>query len=777
MSNENKEIDNVQENAREFWRLAGSNFAPHYYVYSQLLEYQTTYGATDIAQYQAKVTELLTNIGYGTSMDAISAQFTAGKDSEIGYYAGTYHLFDTEGQCYTLTVSYDDAILMLPTTALDLNQVKSPEDFAKLAKLISTDFQQGILTLTNPQYTFTLQFILPHSEEKISDETVDITSLTNMTQTRCIGTVAIKENNTVRELKLQGKRGSYTLAGIEQEGDGDPINTWVGRYMVVDVTNPEQFQQSKDVLEIAVNNEELTLQWGKEIVGEEIQFNNNALAFIDDGEPVNRYMLQFSLQQDGRKQFVMASVEEGFSVNPERKFIGYWLDNPATIKKTPLLHSSTPHSSTLLAHSSVTLKLGATEVSLPEQTIDIGTGSAINETLPIGVPSNPYKINLKLSNIPKNNVQQTVQYDWALPATFTKGTITANADPSSAVLDLTWATSDVGSQKVIITLTPKSSSLGAETKTLTLTISVQALPVITISPTGVLPPITRGNEYTVSLSANGGTGLYTWEEAAESKLPPGIKFDPKTQILNGKVSDLKASQDTFSLKVKISARGALMTPGQFTISLQVQEPGQEIAREIGYAVIALTIIGSLIMLVSFPKKIYDDVKSIDKNRGDPTFEKKYIRTNLIGNALKTSLDGLGAKRFTHHIEEAIQFDSKYAEWLKKNQREPAIKRYSTLIDQMNTRLNTLQKDLNSYKQKLAEEQKKPLRQQDLIKQAGYKRAIETYEAREALEKVRLANDLAQLGKDITTEHQQAKTEKQNKKREGYINRAREWMRR
>lgn len=770
MSNENNEIDNIQENAREFWRLAGSNFTPHYYVYSQLLEYQTTYGATDIAQYQAKVTELLTNMGYGTSMDAISAQFTAGKDSEIGYYAGTYHLFDAEGRCYTLTVSYDDAILMLPTTALDLNQVKSPEDFAKLAKLTSTDFQQGILTLTNPQYTFTLKFILPHSEENISDETVDVANLTKMTQTRCIGTVAIKENNTVRKLKLQGKRGSYTLAGIEQEGDGDPINTWIGRYMVVDVTNPEQFQQSKDVLEIAANHEELTLQWGKEIVGEEIQFNNNALAFIDDREPVNRYMLQFSQQPDGRKQFVMASVEEGFSVNPERKFIGYWLDNPATIKKTPLLHSST-----LLAHSSTTLKLGAKEVPLPEQTIDIGTSSAINETLPVGVPSNPYKINLKLSNIPKNNAQQTVQYDWTLPAAFTKGTITANTDPSSAVLNLAWATSDVGSQKVTITLTPKSSSLGAETKTLTLTISVQALAAITISPTGVLPPITRGNEYTVSLSANGGLGLYTWEEAAESKLPPGLSFDPKTQTLNGTVSDLKASQDTFSLKVKISAGGALMTPGQFTMTLQVQEPAQELAREIGYAVIALTIIGSLIALVSFPKKIYDDVKSIQKNKGDPTFEKKYIRTNLIGGALKTSLDGLGAKRFTHNIEEAIQFDSKYSEWIKERNKKPAVERYTKKFDEMNQLINDRQKNIAQYEVDIMQENFTPQPDQNRID--NFKKQIEYEKALENAAKTQFAQELTNLKNEITTEHQQAKTEKQNKKREGYINRAREWMRR
>lgn len=761
----NNTLNNMQENAREFWRLAGSHFAPHYYVYSQLLAYQATYGEADFAEYQSKVTQLLNGIGYGTDMDTISEQYSAGLDSELGYWSGTYHLFDTAGKCYKLTVSQDEALLMLPTNAFDVGQVKSPEDYTKLAQIKSADYQKGVLKLSNQQYAFEVRFSLPYSEKKLDDDSTDANFFAQATQPICQGKVIITENKASKTLEIAGQRGSYTQKGVQHPADGDPIDTWVGRYMVYEITEEGKFQQAADLLEITHDGENINLQWGKDIVGYDIQFNNNTLSAVDDSDPVNQYMMQFTCLQDGRQQFTMAVAQEGFTTELEHKFMGYWFDNPAVITKA----SALVHSAASLVTSSSKLTVGAEE--LPVQEVDISLGSIISTDFPTGVPGNPYRLSIKLSNIPKDADDQEIQYTWSM--TSTRGTITANSTPSSAVLHLEWASADVNNkQTVTIELTPQTGTdeeIQANKKTLTLSIPVQNLTAISISPTTV-PAIFRGNSYTIPFSANGGTGLFTWK--AET-LPPGFTFDAEKQLLEGSIGDIADSLDTFAFQVKVTANNAIMNPGRFTVPLQVQEPPQLAAQEISYAILALGIIGSLFAVIALPKKFYDDFKSVQKNRGDPTFEKGYKRGKLIGDSLKISLDALGGKRFNHHIEAAIQFDSKYAEWQKNNQKEPAIKQYSDLIDKLNKSLNSSQKEIAKLEKLIAEEKMSGKPNQANID--AYEDSIALEKAQENAEKAKFADDLTKLSEGIAKDYRDAQAARDTEKKDSWREKASKYI--
>ncbi len=772
MSTDNNEL---LDSAKDFWRLSGADTIAHCYAYNALLELQEKYGRNDYKAYKAESTTLMGNL-FGTDMDSISQQFNAGLDSELGYWSGTYILFDEKGIRYNLTVGQDDAILMLPASAVETNQEKSAEDRIKEMKLSNSTYSQGLLKLSSEHYTFELRFKLPHQtsdlENALKDDKVKIEKFFQETQPLCEGIVGITQEGKTHQLKVKGKRGSYTQAGVEQAGDGDPISTWLGEYTLLDATREGSPQPSTDLVKIFLDEDGIQFQWGENIFGKNIQFNNNVLLCTDEEDTPSQYALKFSCTQDNHKQLIMAVAKEGFVAVEEEAnhhFIGFWQGNPNAVLAP--IHADKRRLLTPSFLATSALGGANTSETLYEREFNWDASPTDSIKLPAGVPSNPYRLKLTLGN-----GQANATYSWALDEKFqAKGSITPEVGATtSAILQIQWLASDVGDQSIAVTLKLSDGS----SKTFNFSITVQSLPVITISPTTLT--IYRGNSVKISFSANGGDGNLIWKEIVtnNTKLPSGLNFDPGTQELTGIIGDTSAAFDLYALSLEVStvSENVLMTPGHFTIPIQVLEPGQVAAEKTGYALIALTVLGSLFGAVAFVKNCHDWRKSNEKNAGDPTFEKPYKRLKLIGDSLKTSLDGLSAKRFTHNIEEAIQFDSKFpdAKVTYANEQKTALEHYKTQIDEINLRTMEREMKISSIEKMKATEEKKS--KPDAAKIAKLEKEINHQKAQLEYNKKIYNERLRELGEKVTKAHEAAKKAEIDKKNKPWYERAHNYMR-
>ena len=232
-----------QQAAREFWRQAGADGMPPFYVMSQYYA-QLSANSDNLPAVTAALEQLLTGLGYATDVDTVFAELTAGQGEELGYWAGRYCLFDSDGNRFDLVVGRDGATLTVPPALIDMTSLPAGTDIASVTVLNSVGFSDGMLQLANANALLprniallrlqaSLSFSLP-----VSDATLDAGAAAfQSTAPLCKGTFVVSGGGSAGLRPVNGKRGAWTQAGVNQTADGDPKEAWYGQYVLLDVTD------------------------------------------------------------------------------------------------------------------------------------------------------------------------------------------------------------------------------------------------------------------------------------------------------------------------------------------------------------------------------------------------------------------------------------------------------------------------------------------------------------------------------------------------------------
>src|SRR5215468_7651733 len=149
-----------QQAAREFWRQAGADGMPPFYVTSQYYA-QLSANSDNLPAVTAALEQLLTGLGYATDLDTVFGEFAAGQAEELGYWAGRYCLFDSDGNRFDLVVGRDGATLTVPPALIDITSLPAGTDMASVTILSGDSFSAGELQLANAQFQASLSFTLP----------------------------------------------------------------------------------------------------------------------------------------------------------------------------------------------------------------------------------------------------------------------------------------------------------------------------------------------------------------------------------------------------------------------------------------------------------------------------------------------------------------------------------------------------------------------------------------------------------------------------------------
>src|SRR5499427_2779304 len=171
-----------QQAAREFWRQAGADGMPPFYVMSQYYA-QLSANSDNLPAVTAALEQLLTGLGYATDVDTVFAELTAGQSEELGYWAGRYCLFDSGGNRFDLVVGRNGATLTVPPALVDMTKLPAGTDMASVTILSGDSLSAGVLQLANPQFQMSLRFTLP-----VSDASLDADNPFQSTAPLCTGT-------------------------------------------------------------------------------------------------------------------------------------------------------------------------------------------------------------------------------------------------------------------------------------------------------------------------------------------------------------------------------------------------------------------------------------------------------------------------------------------------------------------------------------------------------------------------------------------------------------
>ena len=282
-----------QQAAREFWRQAGADGMPPFYIMSQYYA-QLRANRDNLPQVTATLEQLLTGLAYATDVDTVFSEFDAGQGEELGYWAGRYSLFDEAGHRFDLVVGRDSATLTVPPALVDVASLPAGTDLATVTVLSSTGFSQGVLSLANTQCQGTLRFTLPVSDASLDTEPA---ALFQATAPQCTGTIAVGGGAAQ---PVQGKRGAWTQAGVAQAPDGDPAAAWYGQYVLLDVTDVTAVVQVPEPVFIYDDpTYGLTFQWGASRYGRNVTYSNNVLQCADQDDDTTQYVMQFVAPQVG----------------------------------------------------------------------------------------------------------------------------------------------------------------------------------------------------------------------------------------------------------------------------------------------------------------------------------------------------------------------------------------------------------------------------------------------------------------------------------------------
>src|SRR5215472_1986289 len=330
-----------QQAAREFWRQAGADGMPPFYIMSQYYA-QLSANSDDLPKVTAAVEQLLTGLGYATDVDTVLGEFAAGQGEELGYWAGRYCLFDSDGNRFDLVVGRDGATLTVPPALIDMTSLPAGTDMASVTVLNSVGFSDGVLQLANANALLprdvsllrlqaSLSFTLP-----VSDATLDMGAAAfQSTAPLCKGTFVVSGGGSAGLRPVNGKRGAWTQAGVNQAVDGDPAAAWYGQYVLLDLTDVTAVKQDANPVYIYSDPSHsgpdpliggLTFQWGQDgdpntRYSGTVTYNNNVLQCPDDSAPYTQYAMQFMAPQADAAEINLAVTTKGVV----RSYKGYWV--------------------------------------------------------------------------------------------------------------------------------------------------------------------------------------------------------------------------------------------------------------------------------------------------------------------------------------------------------------------------------------------------------------------------------------------------------------------
>jgi hypothetical protein len=553
-----------QKAAREFWRQAGADGMPPFYVMSQYYA-QLTANSDNLPVVTAALEQLLTGLGYATDVDTVFSELTAGQGEELGYWAGRYCLFDGGGNRFDLVVGRNGATLTVPPAVVDMTSLPAGTDMAGVTVLSSVGFSDGVLQLANANALISreislvrlqasLRFTLPVSDASF-DSADPVAAMFQSTAPLCKGTFVVVGGDSAGLRPVNGKRGAWTQAGVDQAADGDPAAAWYGQYVLLDVTDVTAVKQVPDP--ICIYNDPqygLTFQWGNgeaAVYGSNVTYNNNVLRCANQNDDRTQYAMQFVAPQAGAAEINLAVNTTGVV----RSYKGYWVGRypPSSLPTSQARLAKRPMTAVYSAASDASA--GGYSKAIDVSTLTPGVTDQIG--LPDGAVGNSYALTLDL-----RGCAATDKFAW---------TVSNDADGRVAIApsggttvqfslaNLSAPTDDGQPLQVTVQLT-KTSATPPVTYTMLFEIAVIQCDAISLTPT-VLPPVVVGTAYTQKLAAQGARGSFTWSDPINdpnTSLPAGLTWDPSSQQLSGTVTDATQADKAFSLALGLAASDVIM---------------------------------------------------------------------------------------------------------------------------------------------------------------------------------------------------------------------------
>jgi hypothetical protein len=548
-------LTTTQQAAREFWRQAGADGMPPFYVMSQYYE-QLSANSDNLPAVTAALEQLLTGLGYATDVDTVFAELAAGQGEELGYWAGRYCLFDSDGNRFDLVVGRNGATLTVPPALVDVTALPAGADMASVTVLSSGgSFSDGTLQLANAQFQASLSFTLPISDASF-DTTDPAAAMFQSTAPRCIGKFGVV-GGAAGSRAVSGKRGAWTSAGVTQAADGDPAAAWYGQYVLLDVTDVTAVKQQPDLVNIYNDpNFGLTFQWGN-IYGSNVTYNNNVLQCANEDDDTTQYAMQFVAPQVEAAEINLAVITAGVV----RSYKGYWVDrylppspvSQVNLAKRPMI-------------AAVNTSAAGASGDGHSQVIDVSSLTANGKTpieLPHGAVGNTYALTLNLTGS-----GATDKFSWTITNDPTGRAAIAPSGGTTVQFSLAnLSDSDQGKQLQVTVQLTNTSAAPPVSYTLLFQIVVSQCDPISLAPT-VLMPVTVGAAYTQNLVAHGAYDNFTW--SVTPSLPPGLTWDDNSHQLSGTVTDATQVGKAFSLEVRLAAPDVIMDPLTVSLGITVQ---------------------------------------------------------------------------------------------------------------------------------------------------------------------------------------------------------------
>ena len=646
-----------QQAAREFWRQAGTDGMPPFYVMSQYYA-QLSANSDNLPAVTAAIEQLLTGLGYATDVDTVFSELTAGQGEELGYWAGRYCLFDSDGNRFDLVVGRDGATLTVPPALVDVRSLPAGTDMASVTVLSSVGFSDGVLQLANANALLpreislvrlqaSLSFSLPVGDA--SFDTADpAAAMFQSTAPLCKGTFVVSGGGSAGLRPVNGKRGAWTQAGVNQAADGDPAAAWYGQYVLLDVTDVTAVKQDPNPVYIYNDPQYgLTFRWGDgdaAIYGSNVTYNNNVLRCANEKDDRTQYAIQFVAPQAGAAEINLAVKTSG----GVRSYKGYWVGSyaPPSLATSQARLANRPLTAVYSAASDVSA--GGYSQAIDVSSLTAGGNTTIK--LPDGAVGNTYALSLNLTNC-----ATTDKFSWTVSDGVTGGA--AIAPGAGATVQFTLpnpsaTTRDGQPLQVTVQLT-KTSAAPPVTYTLLFEIAVIKCDAISLTPT-VLPPVVVGTAYTQSLVAKGANGSFTWS-VNSSSLPRGLTWDPSSHKLYGTVTDATQVGMAFSLVIEVTASDVIMDPLTAPLNIAVPSaPAVASSLPPWEKILLYFSVPSLVTMGIIGAAIVDSIKQGKANT-------KTAETIQVGNTNVEDATGGDPKSTSQTI---IQSDTERAEIIK-----------------------------------------------------------------------------------------------------------------
>jgi hypothetical protein len=553
--------------AREFWRQAGADGMPPFYVMSQYYA-ELSANSDDLPTVTQRIEQLLTGLGYATEIDTVLGELNAGLGEELGYWTGRYCLFDGDGNRFDLVVGRDQATLTVPSALVDVTNLPAGTNMASITALSGAAFSDGMLQLANAQFQASLRFTLPVSDADFDDTTHPAADMFQSTAPQCTGTFGLVGGGAVGARPVKGKRGAWTQAGVNLGTDGDPALAWYGQYVLLDVTDVTAVKQDPDPVYIYNDPQYgLTFQWGDRY-GTNVAYNNNVLQCADQDDDRTQYAMQFVSPQSGAVEINLGVSAAG----AVRSFKGYWVDqyNPVP---SPALHArlakrpvtATSNARALGASGDGAGAAGASGGGY-SQAIDVSSltpGDKPNKiVLPYGAVGNNYALSLSLTNC-----AATDKFSWKVADDPTGRAGIAGTNQTVLFSLANLSKGDLGKQLLVTVQLTDNSATSPVTYTLQFDIVVLQVDAISLAP-AVLMPVVVGTAYSQNLVAHGANGNFTW--SVTPTLPPGLSWDGGKHQLSGTVTDAAQVGKAFSVVLGLTAPDVIMDPFTASLGITVQ---------------------------------------------------------------------------------------------------------------------------------------------------------------------------------------------------------------